>query len=79
MSSSAMTIVRVKEIPWEDRVNVDNWPSRAGMYYDNRDLELCIRLSHRNEHAERAVGQDPPNRKLFQACGVPTTWISSTG
>jgi len=44
MSTSAMTIVRVKEIPWEDRVNVDNWPSRAGMYYDNRDLELCIRL-----------------------------------
>ena len=39
-----MTIVRVKDIPWEDRVNVDNWPSRAGMYYDNRDLELCIRL-----------------------------------
>jgi len=39
-----MTIVRVKEIPWEDRINVDNWPSRAGMYFDNRDLELCIRL-----------------------------------
>jgi hypothetical protein len=39
-----MTIVRVKDIPWEDRVNVDNWPSRAGMYYDDRDLELCIRL-----------------------------------
>lgn len=39
-----MTIVRMKDIPWEDRVNVDNWPSRAGMYYDNRGLELCIRL-----------------------------------
>jgi hypothetical protein len=44
MTASAMTIVRVNEIPWEDRINVDNWPSRAGMYYDNRDLELCIRL-----------------------------------
>jgi hypothetical protein len=44
MTTSAMTIVRFKEIPWEDRINVDNWPSRAGMYYDNRDLELCIRL-----------------------------------
>lgn len=44
MITSGMTIVRVKEIPWEDRMNVDNWPSRAGMYYDNRDLELCIRL-----------------------------------
>jgi quercetin dioxygenase-like cupin family protein len=44
MTTSGMTIVRLKEIPWEDRINVDNWPSRAGMYYDNRDLELCIRL-----------------------------------
>lgn len=44
MSQSGMTIVRVADIPWEDRINVDNWPSRAGMYYDNRDLELCIRL-----------------------------------
>jgi hypothetical protein len=44
MSTSGMTVVRVRDIPWEDRVNVDNWPSRAGMYYDNRDLELCIRL-----------------------------------
>ena len=39
-----MNIVRVATIPWEDRVNVDNWPSRAGMYYDNRKTELCIRL-----------------------------------
>jgi hypothetical protein len=44
MTTSGMTIVRVKDIPWEDRINVDNWPSRAGMYYDNRELELCIRL-----------------------------------
>ncbi len=29
-------LVRVAEIPWEDRVNVDGWPSRAGMYYDDR-------------------------------------------
>jgi hypothetical protein len=33
-----MNIVRVATIPWEDRVNVDNWPSRAGMYYNNPDL-----------------------------------------
>ena len=39
-----MNIVRVATIPWEDRVNVDNWPSRAGMYYDNRRTDLCIRL-----------------------------------
>jgi hypothetical protein len=42
--SDGLTIVRVADIPWEDRINVDNWPSKAGMYYDNRDLELCIRL-----------------------------------
>jgi hypothetical protein len=37
-------IVRVAGIPWEDRRNVDNWPSRAGMYYDDRDNNLCMRL-----------------------------------
>jgi hypothetical protein len=42
--SDGLTIVRVADIPWEDRINVDNWPSKAGMYYDNRDLALCIRL-----------------------------------
>ena len=44
MSEDGLTIVRVADIPWEDRINVDNWPSKAGMYYDNRELELCIRL-----------------------------------
>ena len=39
-----MNIVRAATIAWEDRVNVDNWPSRAGMYYNNPQLELCIRL-----------------------------------
>jgi hypothetical protein len=39
-----MNIVRVATIPWEDRVNVDNWPSRAGMYYKNPETQLCIRL-----------------------------------
>ena len=37
-------IVRVKDIAWEDRRNVDNWPSRAGMFCDNKDNQLCIRL-----------------------------------
>jgi hypothetical protein len=32
------------QIPWEDRVNVDGWPSRAGMYYDDRSNDLCMRL-----------------------------------
>lgn len=37
-------IAKVKEIPWQDRVNVDGWPSRAGMYYDDTDNALCMRL-----------------------------------
>ena len=44
MAEQGLTIVRLADIPWEARVNVDGWPNRAGMYYDNRDLELCIRL-----------------------------------
>ncbi len=39
-----MNIVRLDAIPWEDRVNTDNWPCRAGTYYDNPETELCIRL-----------------------------------
>lgn len=39
-----MNIVRLDTIPWEDRINVDNWPSRAGTYYNNDETELCIRL-----------------------------------
>jgi len=45
MSTKAgFEIARVAEIPWEDRVNVDGWPSRAGMYFDDRENELCMRL-----------------------------------
>lgn len=39
-----MQIVRLADIPWEDRVNTDGWPCRAGTYYDNRETELCLRL-----------------------------------
>lgn len=39
-----MRIVRVAEIPWEDRVNVDGWPSRGGMYCNDIANALCIRL-----------------------------------
>jgi hypothetical protein len=37
-------IVRVAGIPWEDRRNVDGWPSRAGMFRDDRGNQLCMRL-----------------------------------
>lgn len=39
-----MNIVRLDTIPWEDRMNVDNWPSKVGTYYNNDETELCIRL-----------------------------------
>ena len=37
-------IARVAEIPWEDRMNVDGWPSRAGMYCNDAEASLCMRL-----------------------------------
>jgi hypothetical protein len=37
-------IAKVANIPWEDRVNVDGWPSRGGLYYDVPQYELCMRL-----------------------------------
>lgn len=37
-------VARVASIPWEDRVNVDNWPSQAGMYFDDRDNAFTLRL-----------------------------------
>ena len=42
--SAGFEIVRVADLPWEDRRNVDNWPSRAGMYCDDKPNQLCIRL-----------------------------------
>jgi quercetin dioxygenase-like cupin family protein len=44
LTKAGVQIVRVADIPWEDRMNVDNWPSRAGMYYDDRGNNLCLRL-----------------------------------
>ena len=37
-------IARFAQIPWEDRVNVDGWPSRAGMYCNDTENHLCMRL-----------------------------------
>lgn len=44
LTKAGLQIVHLAEILWEDRVNVDNWPSRAGMYCDDREHELCMRL-----------------------------------
>ena len=44
LKTGGYQIAKVADIPWEDRVNVDGWPSRAGMYYDDRDNQLCMRL-----------------------------------
>lgn len=46
LTKGGYTISRVAEIPWEERKNVDGWPSRAGMYYDDRGNDLCMRLIH---------------------------------
>ena len=43
-TTAGFEIVRVAEISWEDRKNVDGWLSRAGMYCDDRENSLCIRL-----------------------------------
>lgn len=37
-------IARVGTIPWEDRVNVDNWPSQAGMYHHDPVNAFTLRL-----------------------------------
>lgn len=44
MTVAGFGIVRRAEIPWEDRKNVDGWPSRAGMYCDDRANQICMRL-----------------------------------
>jgi len=44
LNKGGFTLVRQAEIPWEDRKNIDGWPSRAGLYYDDRENELCMRL-----------------------------------
>ena len=44
MKQAGYEIVKVAGIPWEDRKNVDGWPSRAGMYWDDRGNQLCMRL-----------------------------------
>lgn len=44
LTKAGYKISRVAEIAWEDRKNVDGWPSRAGMYYDDRENNLCMRL-----------------------------------
>lgn len=44
VTKAGFEIVRVAGIPWEDRKNVDGWLSRAGMYCDDRENSLCIRL-----------------------------------
>ena len=47
LEKSGYLIARVAEIPWEERRNVDGWPSSAGMYYNDVDNNLCMRLIDR--------------------------------
>ena len=43
-SRQGIHLSRAATIPWEDRINVDNWPSQAGMYHDDRDNAFTLRL-----------------------------------
>jgi hypothetical protein len=43
-SHRGIHLSRMATIPWEDRINVDNWPSQAGMYHDDRANAFTLRL-----------------------------------
>jgi quercetin dioxygenase-like cupin family protein len=44
MQHAGIELTRHAEIPWQARVNVDGWPNRAGMYFDDPVTKLCIRI-----------------------------------
>ena len=44
LDKNGYLLVRLHEIPWEDRVNVDGWPSRGGMHCQDPDNSLTLRL-----------------------------------
>jgi hypothetical protein len=44
LTNDGYQIAGVADIPWQDRKDVDGWPSRADMHYDDRDYNLCMRL-----------------------------------
>jgi quercetin dioxygenase-like cupin family protein len=46
LSRDGYRIAHVADLAWEDRKGVDGWPSRAGMYYDDKPNNLCMRLIH---------------------------------
>jgi hypothetical protein len=46
LDKAGYLIARAAEIPWEERRNVDGWPSSAGMYYNDAENNLCMRLIH---------------------------------
>ena len=44
IAAGGYEIARHAQIPWEERRNVDGWPSRAGMYFNDTANNLCMRL-----------------------------------
>lgn len=44
MNQQGIAITRHAGIPWQARVNVDGWPNRAGMYFNDDKTGLCIRI-----------------------------------
>lgn len=46
LAREGFQIARVTDLAWESRNSIDGWPSRAGMYYDDKPNNLCLRLIH---------------------------------
>jgi hypothetical protein len=44
LNKAGLKLVKVADIPWEDRKNIDGWLSRGGMYYEDHDNNLVMRL-----------------------------------
>lgn len=42
--ATGLHVARVADIPWEDRINVDHWPSQAGMYFHDEANGFTLRL-----------------------------------
>jgi len=44
LEKAGYRIAHVDQLQWEERKSVDGWPSRAGLYYDVKENNLCMRL-----------------------------------
>jgi hypothetical protein len=52
MSQNGLGIVRLKDVEFVDRMNVDNWPVRIGLYYTDPVHNVMVRMI---DYASRAI------------------------